>query len=82
MQSTLTFTSYLMYLFAWGLFVSTVVSCSPLGKPPDKLASLPKLNFLSPLFRYPRKCILVPRAYDLLVSGWIVGPGNSRYRMS
>ena len=26
--------------------------------------------------------ILVPRAYDLLVSGWIVGPGNSRYRMS
>ena len=26
--------------------------------------------------------ILVPRPYDLLVSGWIVGPGNSRYRMS
>ena len=24
------------------------------------------------------KGILVPRAYDLLVSGWIVGPGNSR----
>ena len=28
------------------------------------------------------KNILVPRAYDRLVSGWIVGPGNSRYRMS
>ena len=27
------------------------------------------------------KTILVPRAYDLLVSGWIVGPGNSRYRI-
>ena len=26
--------------------------------------------------------IFVPRAYDLLVSGWIVGPGNSRFRMS
>ena len=26
--------------------------------------------------------ILFPRAYDLLVSGWIVGPGNSDYRMS
>ena len=23
--------------------------------------------------------ILVPRAFDLLVSGWIVDPGNSRY---